>query len=101
LFPPNEAQWTVPVGLCSAVEKTGIEDAWNEIEKYERQTRTNQWFEENRKQQLIKWFHERIHARLEENFYARKDIKEEIKKREELISSQKLSVRKAVDELFN
>lgn len=101
LFPSNEAEWTVPVGLCSAVEKTGIEDAWNEIAKYESQTRSSGWFEENRKRQLIKWFHERIHARLEADFYTQPNIKEEIKKREELISSQKLSVRKAVDELFS
>ena len=101
LFPPNEADWTVPVGLCSAIEKTGIEESWSEIEKYETQTKSNGWFDENRKRQLIKWFHERIHARLEENFHAQQNIKEEIKKREELISSQKLSVRKAVDELFS
>ena len=101
LFPPNEADWTVPVGLCSAIEKAGIEESWSEIEKYETQTKSNGWFDENRKRQLIKWFHERIHARLEENFHAQQNIKEEIKKREELISSQKLSVRKAVDELFS
>ena len=101
LFPPNEAEWTVPVGLCSAIEKTGIDEAWKAIATYETQTRSSGWFEENRKRQLIKWFHERIHARLEENFYAQQNIKEEIKKREELISSQKLSVRKAVDELFS
>lgn len=101
LFPPNEADWTVPVGLCSAIEKAGIEESWSEIEKYETKTKSNGWFDENRKRQLIKWFHERIHARLEENFYAQQNIKEEIKKREELISSQKLSVRKAVDELFS
>lgn len=101
LFPPNEADWVVPVGLCSAMEKSGIEDAWKEIEKYEQQSRTNGWFDENRKRQAIKWFHERIHARLEDGFYSKPDIKEEIKKREELISSQKISVRKAVEELFS
>jgi LAO/AO transport system kinase len=101
LFPPNENGWVVPVGLCSAMEKTGIEQAWKEIQSFEKQMRTSGWFEKNRKRQLIKWFHERIHARLMENFYMQPNIKEEIKKREEMISSQKLSVRKAVDELFS
>ena len=100
LFPPNEADWVVPVGLCSAVEKTGIDDAWKAITQYEKQTRSSEWFDENRKQQAIKWFHERIRARLEDSFYAKPSIKEEIKKREELISNQRISVRKAVDELF-
>lgn len=101
LFPPNEANWVVPVGLCSALEKTGIDEAWGEIEKYEGHSKSNNWFYENRKQQAVKWFHERIHAKLESSFYSKPDIKQEIAKREELISSQKISVRKAVDELFS
>lgn len=101
LFPPNDAEWSVPVGLCSAIEHTGIKDAWQEIERYEQQTKASGWFEANRKQQLLKWFHERIHARLEEKFYAQTTIQKEIQKREELISSHKISVRKAVEELFS
>ncbi len=101
LFPPNEADWVVPVGLCSALEKTGIEDVWKEIEKYNKHSKTNGWFEENRKRQVVKWFHERIQARLEDSFYSKPAMKEEIRKREELISSQKISVRKAVEELFS
>ncbi|WP_370089893.1 methylmalonyl Co-A mutase-associated GTPase MeaB [Ekhidna sp.] len=100
LFPPNEAAWEVPVGLCSAIEKTGVKETWGEIEKFLSQTKSNGWFDENRKRQALKWFHERIQARLEDHFYSKPEIKQEIKKREELISSQKLSVRKAVDELF-
>ncbi|WP_420317949.1 methylmalonyl Co-A mutase-associated GTPase MeaB [Ekhidna sp.] len=101
LFPPNESDWIIPVGVCSAIEKTGIDEVWIEIEKYESHIHGNGWFEENRKRQSIRWFHERIQAKLEETFYAKPNIKKEIKKREELISSQKLSVRKAVDELFS
>lgn len=101
LFPPNEADWTVPVGLCSALEKVGIEEAWKAIESYEKHSRKNEWFLENRKRQVIKWFHERIQARLEDSFYSKPSMKDEIKKREEMISSQVISVRKAVNDLFN
>lgn len=101
LFPPNDANWAVPVGLCSSIEKTGMKEAWEEIQKYHQQTTGNGWFAENRKKQLLKWFHERIHAKLEADFYSREDIRKKIKEREEMISSQQISVRKAVDELFN
>ncbi len=101
LFPPNEANWEVPVGLCSAIEKTGIEEVWNDIITYEQQTSASGWFEENRKNQTLHWFHDRIHAKIEENFYSNPSIKDEIQKREELISSQKISVRKAIDDLFS
>ncbi len=101
LFPPNEAEWEVPVGLCSAMEKTGIEEVWKNIEEYETKTNNSGWFVENRKKQMLKWFHNRIQARLEEEFYNRYDMKEQIKRKEKLISSQKISVRKAVDDLFS
>jgi len=101
LFPPNEAQWEVPVGLCSATEKTGIEEVWQTIDAYESHSQKSGWFEENRKQQLIKWFHERLHARLEANFYQKPNVQKEIKKREDLVSSLQISVRKAVEELFS
>ncbi|MEO9869352.1 methylmalonyl Co-A mutase-associated GTPase MeaB [Ekhidna sp.] len=101
LFPPNDADWIVPVGLCSAIEKSGINEAWDQIEKYEAVSKENGWLDINRKNQSVEWFHERIHARLEDSFYSRPGIEDELKKREELISSQKISVRKAVDELFS
>ena len=71
------------------------------LEKFKKTTLANGWFEENRKRQSLKWFHERIIAQLETNFFSQSGIKEKIQKREELISSQKISVRKAVDELFS
>lgn len=101
LFPPNDAQWEVPVSLSSALENSGIEEAWEKMNLYFEQTRETGWFEENRDKQVVKWFHERINDRLLHQFYSKDEIQREIQKREELISSQKLSVRKAVDELFN
>lgn len=101
LFPSNESQWTVPVGLCSALDKEGLEEVWDQIVKFKADSTSNGWMDKNRKDQLLKWFHERIRAQLETDFFSKEGIKEEIQKREKLISSQKISVRKAVDELFN
>ncbi len=100
LFPPNEADWVVPVSTCSSTEHNGIKEIWAKIEEYVKHT-SNGWFDLNRKNQYIKWFHERLDAKLHQSFFERAEIKQEIKKREELISSQKLSVRKAIDGLFS
>jgi len=100
LFPPNDANWEVPVAMCSAIDRSGIEEAWKKIDEYERQTKSSGWFKTNRSNQSKKWFHERINSKLENDFYNKPEIKEEIKKKEELISSQKISVRTAVEELF-
>ncbi|MEM6815041.1 MAG: methylmalonyl Co-A mutase-associated GTPase MeaB [Bacteroidota bacterium] len=100
LFPPNNASWEVPVSICSAAENTGIKEVWSKIEKYSEHTK-NEWFEQNRQNQNIKWFHERVNAKLYQVFYERPDIQQDIKKKEALISSQEISVRKAVEELFD
>ena len=100
LFPPNESEWTVPVGTCSAQENEGMEEVWNHILAYEGQTKENRWFTENRKKQEINWFHERINSRLLQSFYHNPATKEEIKQKESQIISRTVSVRKAVDELF-
>ena len=100
LFPPNDANWEVPVEICSAIEKTGVEEIWDIINEYVSLTKTSSWFDTNRGTQNIKWFREQINERLIHQFYGQPGIKNEIQKKEELISSQKISVRKAVDDLF-
>ena len=101
LFPPHEANWVVPVGLCSAAMHQGMDDAWEAMQHYQSVTNENGWFEENRRSQSVRWFHEMIQARLQTEFFGKEDILEKIKKREEQISSQSISVRKAVDQLFD
>ncbi len=100
LFPPNESGWVVPVSTCSSTENKGIKDVWSKMEDYTEQT-TNGWFDLNRQEQNIKWFHERLDAKLHQDFFGRPEIQLEIGKKEKLIASQQISVRKAVDELFN
>jgi len=99
LFPAHEAGWIIPVNTCSALEKTGIKDTWSKIEEFRKLT-AGGWFEQNRKLQNLKWFHEHIRSFLELNFFSKKEIKEKIKQKEKLISTQKISVRKAAQELF-
>lgn len=100
LFPPHDADWEVPVELCSAAEHSGIEAAWEMIQQYWEKTKRNGFFQANREKQTIKWFHEMIHNRLETEFYNQPNIREIIREKEKQLSSRTLSVRKAVDELF-
>ena len=69
LLPPNEANWVVPVGLCSALEKTGIEDVWSQMKMYQDFAKANDWFYTNRKEQNLKWFHQQVRAKLEQDFF--------------------------------
>ncbi len=98
VFPEKESGWNPPVELCSALENVGIQEAWKSIEKFRKTMSDSGWLTQNRNRQAIKWFQEWIEARLKEDFYTQ--YSQEIKEREEMISSQKISVRKAVDDLF-
>ena len=100
LFPKSESGWVVPVGLCSATEKTGIEETWEKISQFHSQMKATGWLDANRQAQSLRWFHERINDCLIDEFYSDPEKRNELKEKEEMISSQKISVRKAVDELF-
>ena len=100
LFPPAASDWTVPVELGSSLEKEGVNQMWKICEEYKTQTTESGWFEQNRKLQQIKWFHQLIGQRLEADFYTSASTKAKIKKAEDSIFTTQVSVRNAVDSLF-
>ncbi len=101
LFPPTTSGWKIPVEMGSSIEKTGIEEIWNQISSFEELTTSSGFFDENRKNQQIKWFHQLIRQKLEEDFFSSENTKEEIKKAEARVASAEVSVRRAVEELFS
>ncbi|MEM9895208.1 MAG: methylmalonyl Co-A mutase-associated GTPase MeaB [Bacteroidota bacterium] len=100
LFPPNKANWVVPVTLASSTQKTGLVSILESIEAYAELTKENGYFDQNRSEQKRYWFREQIKSKLIQDFYSQPQISELIKKKENLISSEKISVRQALEELF-
>ncbi len=101
LFPPNENGWVVPVGTASALEHTGIEDTWKTILKFRDLTTENGHFHSNRENQNLSWFREALRERLEQDFFSRHHVRQNLKETEELIFSGKLPVRKGIDRLLS
>ncbi|MBC8265893.1 MAG: methylmalonyl Co-A mutase-associated GTPase MeaB [Flavobacteriales bacterium] len=64
LFPPMQNGWIPQVNTCSALEKIGLEECWNLIEKHNKQMCVNGFFTENRKQQNNYWLHQQIKEEL-------------------------------------
>lgn len=87
LFPPNEANWTVPVGICSALENEGIKNIWATIEDFIKKTTSNHFFEQNRSQQNKQWLHQTIEERLKRDFYATELIQNQIKDLEKQVAN--------------
>jgi len=87
LFPPNDANWTVPVEICSALENEGIEKIWKSIEDFVKQTTSNGFFQTNRSQQNKQWLHQTIEEHLKRDFYATKLIKSQLSDLEKQVAN--------------
>ncbi|MEQ8472682.1 MAG: methylmalonyl Co-A mutase-associated GTPase MeaB [Marinoscillum sp.] len=101
LFPPHESNWTVPVTLCSALEKSGIEEVWGIIQDFKDKTQHSGFFNNQRKLQNVTWLKELIKEKLESSFYTDEQKRTQIRLIEEKVSAGELSVRHAVKTLFN
>lgn len=101
LFPPTRSGWKIPVEMGSSVEKTGMVEMWDQIQAFERLTKESGFFELHRNEQQVRWFHQLIRQRLEDDFFSAPDISEKIKKAEADIASAQISVRGAILNLFS
>lgn len=78
LYPMNASGWLPKVSICSAVENTGLTTIWETVKEYLVQTRSNGFFEKKRRDQNLQWMYEAIRQGLEDNFYSRQPIKEQL-----------------------
>lgn len=75
LFPSSASNWIPKVLTCSAIEKTGIAEAFEMILSYKNHTSINGYFFERRKNQEIEWVNEIINEELKNSFYSHHQIK--------------------------
>ncbi|NER16035.1 methylmalonyl Co-A mutase-associated GTPase MeaB [Spongiivirga citrea] len=74
LYPPKASEWIAKTATCSAIENKGIDTVWEMISDYVSQTKANNYFEANRKEQNKYWLIQTIEHHLKSNFYQRKNI---------------------------
>ncbi len=99
LFPPNASGWIVPVTTCSSTENEGIDELWDQVLKYEAQTRKNGFFQKNRTEQNLKWYREGISAILEQYWLRDPALQERILFFEDKIKNDARSVTSALAEI--
>jgi LAO/AO transport system kinase len=100
LFPPTESNWIPEVLTCSSTENKGITEVYDMIEKYQRHTTSNGFFNKKRKEQNIQWLHQTIRDGLIERFYSNQDIKKEITLIEKQIEKQEVNPHQAAYDLL-
>lgn len=100
LFPKKDSGWEPNVLTCSATQKTGIAEIWNQIEMYKSLTLQNGYFSGKRNQQSTYWMHETIQEKLKRNFYDNPEIKHRLAELEKQVLDDKLSSFMAAGQLL-
>jgi len=78
LFPPKENNWIPSVVNCSALNNQGIDEIWNIIVDYQQKMTASRFFQKNRQQQSLRWFHESIEGLLKDIFYRNPEMKKKL-----------------------
>ena len=100
LFPPKESDWTPKVELCSATDKTGIEEIWTAVGDFQSHVIENGWLQENRKRQAKFWFMETIKDSLFSSFFQNPAIQATFHTMEEQVLESQISPFKAAHDLL-
>ncbi len=101
LFPLKDSGWQPPVLTCSAVTGKGIDDIFQQMEKYKTQTFASGFFKKNRKQQAKYWLDETIWDSLKKDFLSSEKIRTEFKKLEQAVINETLSPFAAAQQLLD
>ena len=101
LYPSKPSGWQPNVMLCSAVNKEGIKELWEQIEAYLELTKSNHYFEDNRKSQNKYWLLQTIENRLNTDFFNAPKIKKELDVQLKLIEKGETTPFLAAEHLFS
>jgi len=91
LFPMPESGWTPEAITCSSIEKNGIQETWNMVERYIDFVKANNFFEHKRNSQSKYWMYETINEQLKANFYLNSEIQKMLIVSESKVLSNELS----------
>jgi len=99
LFPAMQNGWIAQVSTCSALEKIGLENIWEMIEKHQNQMCANGYFIENRKEQNIHWLHRQIKEELGNKKYTQLKTDGKLKKLEEKLLNKKATIYQLLEDM--
>ena len=68
LFQPSENNWKIPVLTGSALTGEGIQGVWDSVIDYEKQTKMNGYWEQNRANQRLNWLNDQVDFLLRKAF---------------------------------
>lgn len=104
LLPPAENGWSPKVLICSALEKNGLDEIWQQVKIFQKKMDESGWLVENRRRQSKQWMLDSIRAGLSDAFFADAATKVFFKKIETEVLAGRVSpfvaARLALDTFF-
>ncbi len=101
LFPMAESGWTPQVLTCSAIEYSGIAEAWEMVEAYLRFVQANGYFDERRTAQARYWMYSSISEQLKNDFFNEVSVKAAIQEKEKQVLNNEVSSFAAARQLLD
>lgn len=91
LFPPKKSGWIPKTSTCSAITHDGIDTVWQTITDYLELVQSNDYFQENRKEQNQFWMMETINEQLKTHFYNQPNITELLETNKKAVHDNRIS----------
>ena len=101
LFPPAASGWVSEAITCSSIERNGIPEVWDMVERYVRFVKQSDYFIENRTSQAKYWMYDTINSELQTRFYQNTQIKKLLVEVEDKVLSNELSSFVAANRLLD
>lgn len=98
---PSTEGWKTKAYTCSAREKTGIDNIWEIIQKFEKITRENGFFEDRRQMQMIEWLHSMLEEHILHDFFNHAVVKSNLPTITQQILNSKLAPTAGVQTLLS
>ncbi len=100
LFPAPAHDWIPAVLTCSAITGEGMAAVWEKVLEYEKITRKNGYFAQQRRDQAKFWLYETINARLRELFYQHPEVQKRLAAIESAVLEGQQTSFRGADELI-
>ena len=101
LFPANLSGWIPQVKTCSALEKSGLEEVYEMLDKFKRKVKSNGYFDKNRADQQVSWFKENLTDLLRTSFFKKPEVKQRYEEKLKEVQSGKTPARNAAREVIS
>ena len=85
LFPMPESNYAVKVQTCSAFHNLGLDEIWQNIEGYFKQTSKSGFLNFRRRQQAKNWMHQIIKSSLIDSFYKNETLMDNLSELEQKV----------------